>query len=186
MKPTATYQKSNSAGTFTVIYMVMALFSTKTICAQQGKNVRRIDSVVAAIDRHNWTKTDTISLEVSLEGGFAVRFYHNDQLQKVASTFYGETYREEKTYYLSGRELLFVLEKTWRYNRPVTYDSASMKASNDNESFDPEKSTVLEQKNYFSNGHLFSKVDEAGTVIASRLKTEEQRIVRDFKNNFLN
>ncbi|HRP55549.1 hypothetical protein [Agriterribacter sp.] len=186
MKPAVIYRKSNSAGTFPVIFMVILLCSAKAIYAQQVKNTRSIDSVVAAIDRHNWTKTDTTSREVSLEGGFAVRYYHNDQLQKIAATLYGETYREEKTYYLSGRTLLFVLEKTWRYNRPVTYDSASMKVNNDNEAFDPEKSTVLEQKNYFSNGHLFRRVDETGAVITTRLYAEEQRIIRDFKNNLLN
>ncbi len=186
MKPTITYHKSNSAVTFHVIFMVIALLSAKTIYAQQIKNVRSIDSVVAAIDRHNWTKTDTIPLEVSIEGGFAVLYYHNDQLLKITSTSYGETYREEKAYYLLGRELLFVLEKTYRYNRPITYDSASMKANNDTEIFDLKKSTVLKQKNYFSNGRLFRRVNETCTVITRHLNAEEQRIIRDFKNNFLN
>lgn len=184
MKPAVTCHKSNSAGTFAVIFMVVLLCSVKTMYAQQVKKIRSIDSIVAAIDhRHNWTKKDTISLEASIEGGFAVFYYMDDQLQKIDATYYGETYREEVTYYLSGRELLFVLEKTYRYNRPITYDTADMKANNDNEVFDLKRSTVLKQKNYFSKGHLFRRVDETGAVITSHLGAEEQRIISDLKNN---
>lgn len=184
MKPGVTYHKSNSTGTFPVIFMVMLLCSVKAIYAQQVKDTRSIDSIVAAIDHQdNWTRTDTISLETSIEGGFAVFYYRDDQLQKIAAIYYGETYREETTYYLQGRELLFVLEKTYRYNRPITYDTADMKANNDDEVFDLKKSTVLKQKNYFSSGHLFRRVDETGAVITSHLKAEEQRILRDLKNN---
>lgn len=141
--------------------------------------------MVAAIDhRNSWTKTDSIPLELSLEGGFAVFYYLDDQLQKVAATYYGETYREEKTYYLSGSELLLVLEETYRYNYPITYDSADMKAANGNEVFDLKRSTVLKQKNYFSNGHLFRRVDETGAVITTHLKADEKRIIRDLNNLF--
>lgn len=185
MKPAVTYHKSNSAAAFPVICMLILCCSAKTIYAQQIKNTRSIDSIVAAIDyRHNWTKTDTIPLEESIEGGFAVFYYRDDQLQKIAATYYGETYREEKTYYLQRRELLFVLEKTYRYNRPITYDTADMKANNDNEIFDLKKATVLKQRNYFSKGHLFRRVDETGAVSTSDLQAEEQRIIRDLKNNF--
>lgn len=162
---------------------MIILFSAKTISAQQINNARSIDTMVTTFDRRNsWTKTDTIPLELSLEGGFAV-FYHQDgQLQKIAATYYGETYREEKTYYLSGRKLLFVLEKTYRYNYPISYDSADMKAAYGNEGLELKRPTVLKQKNYFSNGHLFRRVDESGAVITNHLKADEKRLIHDFNN----
>ncbi len=184
VSPPACKKLKYALSAFFIIFVTIMVCTPTTMYAQQIKSIRSIDSIVAVIDhRHNWAKTDTISLEGSIEGGFAVFYYRDDRLQKIAATYYGETYREETTYYLSGRELLFVLEKTYRYNRPITYDTADMKANNDDEVFDLKKSTVLEQKNYFSSGHLFRRVDETGAVITSHLRAEEQRIIHDLKNN---
>ena len=179
----AANHKSNSAGTFPVIFLMIILFSAKNISAQQIINARSIDKMVTAIDRQNsWTKTDTIPLELSLEGGFAVFYHKEGQLQKIAATYYGDTYREEKIHSLSGRNLLLVLEKTYHYNYPITYDSADLKAVHSNEEPDLKRSTVLKQKNYFSNGHLFRKIDETGAVITNHLKADENKLIHDFNN----
>ena len=141
-------------------------------------NFKRINSI------SNWTVIDTTDLWESTEGGEARFYYSNGRLEKIIAQLLGETYQQLIEYYLLDGKLSFVFEKTLRYNRPIYYDSAATKASEDTEAFDIKKSTVMESRNYFKNEKLIYQVHTPAVDPAEgedHLLTEEERIKTAFK-----
>ena len=104
------------------------------------ENFKRINAIT------KWTTVDTTNPGEALEGSEARLYYLNAQLEKITVEYLGETYRQLAEYYLLKGALSFVFEKTYRYNRPIYYDSAAMKAENDTEAFDFNKSTIIEAR----------------------------------------
>ena len=111
-------------------------------------NFKRINAI------NQWTAISQKELSESVEGGVAKFYYQEKKLEKIVARHYGETYQEISEYYLQDGQLSFVLEKTYRYNRPMYYDSAAMKANNDTEIFNFDKSTIMEDRFYFEQGKL--------------------------------
>jgi hypothetical protein len=141
------------------------------------ENFKRINSVT------QWTFSDTVELWETLEGGEAEFFYLNDQLERIITRHFGETFQLLKEYYLLNGQLSFVLEKSYKYNRPLFYDSTAMKDNNDNQAFDFEKSEVIEDRSYFEKGVLIHQINsqDCGSPYTSDYLSEEQkRIKSDF------
>ena len=117
------------------------------------ENTKRINSI------KNWSLIDEKELwETSfetLEGGLAKFYYKDGRLEKIVTRMFGETFQQITEYYLLNEQLSFVFEKSYIYNRPVYYDSVSMKENNDNEVFELEKSKMIEDRTYFENGKRF-------------------------------
>lgn len=121
----------------------------------------RFDSIRSVVREMNavtnWAITTRQDLEESTEGG-EVSFYSlNGRVQKMKARRYGETYQQVTEYYLSDGNLLFVLDTTFQYNRPMYYDSTAMKDAGDTEAFDFDKSTVIIDSVYFAEGKIVKR-----------------------------
>lgn len=142
------------------------------------ENFKRINSIT------NWTSIDTLELSTG-EGGEARYYYQNGLLEKIITRQFGETFQQLTEYYLLKGALSFVFERSYRYNRPIYYDSAAMKAQNDTETFDPRKSGIVEDRSYFENGRLFYQVnnEDCGSPFSQEyLQEEEKRIKADLES----
>ena len=141
------------------------------------ENFKRINSIA------KWTSTEKKELEESTEGGEATFYYSTGVLEKIVIRHFGETFQQLTEYYLLKGQLSFVFEKSYKYNRPIYYDSTSMKENNDKEAFDFEKSEILEDRSYFEKGKLIHQVNnqDCGSPFADDyLMNEQKRIVADF------
>ncbi len=142
------------------------------------ENYRRINSIT------NWSGIKVEELLETTEGGEASFYYQKGNLEKITTRNYGETFQLITEYFLLKKQLCFVYEKSFQYNRPMYYDIAAMKENNDTEAFDFEKSKVTESRSYFENGQLFLQTRSTGSSSSDKhnsLKNEQQRILSDFK-----
>jgi hypothetical protein len=140
-------------------------------------NFKRINSIT------NWTTIKTKDIWETTEGGEAKFYYLNGQLEKITTRHFGETFQLLTEYYLLKGELSFVFAKSYKYNRPMYYDSTHMKENNDTEAFDFEKSEIVEDRSYFENGKLLDQLNnqDCGSPFADDYLLEEQkRIKADF------
>lgn len=112
------------------------------------ENFKRINAIT------RWTSIVKKDLWESTEGGTATFYYSNGNLEKIVVREFGETYQLLTAYYLLKGQLSFTLERNYRYNRPIYYDSTAMKENNDTEAFDMGKATITVIRGYFSNNRL--------------------------------
>lgn len=141
-------------------------------------NFIRINSIT------NWTSIDTKELGETTEGGEARYYYQNRQLEKIVTRHFGETFQQLTEYYLMDGQLSFVFEKSYKYNRPMYYDTKAMKENNDTEAFDFDKSEIIEDRSYFDKGKLLHQINnqDGGSPFADDYLVEEQkRIKTDFE-----
>lgn len=141
-------------------------------------NFKRINSI------SQWTSISTEELPESAEGGTARYFYHNKQLEKIVAQQYGECYQVLSEYYLLNGQLSFAFERRYQYNRPIYYDATAMKANNDTEAFDLDKSSITELRSYFENGKLLHQVNHANVVppnSGNDLVQEQERLREEFE-----
>lgn len=142
------------------------------------ENFKRINSIT------NWTSIDKKELWETAEGGEAKYYYQNGQLEKIVTRQFNETSQQLTEYYLIKGELSFVLEKSYKYNRPMYYDMAAMKDNNDTEVFDFDKYEITEDKSYFEKGSLLHQINnqDCGSPFAAEyLLREQERILTDFE-----
>lgn len=141
-------------------------------------NFKRINSI------SNWTSIKTNDIWETTEGGEAKFYYLKGQLEKITTRHFGETFQLLTEYYLLNGQLSFVFAKSYKYNRPMYYDSTSMKENNDTEAFDLEKSKIVEDRSYFYNGKLLHQLNNqnCGSPFADDyLIVEQKRIKANFE-----
>lgn len=141
------------------------------------ENFNRINSISI------WTSVDKKELEETTEGGEATFYYSNGILEKIVTRHFGESFQQLTEYYLLNGQLSFVFEKSYKYNRPIYYDSNSMRENNDTQSFDFDKSEIIEDRSYFDKGKLIHQVNnqDCGSPFANDyLLTQQKRISADF------
>ena len=138
-------------------------------------NFKRINSIP------KWTIIKTKDIWETTEGGEAKFYYLNGQLEKITTRHFGETFQLLAEYYLLKGQLSFVFEKSYKYNRPFYQDSTTM---NDTETFDFEKSEIIEDRSYFDKEkllHQLNNQDCGSPFTADYLLGEQKRIQTDFK-----
>jgi len=132
-----------------------------------------------------WTSVKKKDIEgESAEGGEATFYYTDKGLEKVIARHYGEMGQMLIEYYLMNGQLSFVLEKEYRYNRPLFYDTKAMKDNNDTEAFDFNKSEVITTRNYFENGNIIMINNTTGrgfNISADYLSEQEKNLTESFK-----
>ncbi len=141
-------------------------------------NFKKINSTTS------WTQVKEKILTETGEGGYALFYYQGKQLQKIVARQYGETFQQLDEYDLRNGQLSFVLERSYRYNRPIFYDSAAMKANEDSEAFDFGSSRIEENRCYFLQGrlaHLLNNQDCGAPFASDFLQEEEKRIKAAYK-----
>ena len=132
------------------------------------ENFRRINT------KENWTTIDRRTLEESTEGGEALFYYDNDQLEKIVVRHFGETGQQLNEYYLLADELSFVFERTLHYDRPIYFDDDATMVDED---------AIDEQRSYFVKEELLHQLvsgDCGAPFSADYLKEEEKRIKTGF------
>lgn len=142
------------------------------------ENFKRINSI------SRWTSIVQKELLETTEGGEAKFYYQNKKLEKVVTHEFGETFQQLKEYYLISGKLSFVYEKSYKYNRPMYYDSAALKENNDSEVFDFKKSEIIETRSYFDNEKLLHQLtnEDCGSPFSDDyLNGEQSRINKDFE-----
>lgn len=142
------------------------------------ENFKRINSI------SGWTSIVQKELLETTEGGEAKFYYQNGKLEKIVTHQFGETFQKLNEYYLLNSRLSFVYERSYKYNRPMYYDSAAMKENNDTEAFDFKKSEIIENRSYFDNGKLLHQLtnEKSSSPFSDEYLSEEQnRINKDFE-----
>jgi hypothetical protein len=144
-------------------------------------NFKRINSI------DEWSLVLQKDLYQSTEGGYVCFYYFNDQIEKIVERNFGESGQNLTEFYLLNGELSFVLERSYNYNRPLFYDSTSMKENNDTEAFDFEQSEIMEDRSYFIKGKMVHAVvsGDCGSPFnqeylneeGKRLKSEMKKLI---------
>ena len=130
---------------------------------------------------NNWESIKKVDLYQSTEGGEATFYFKDKKLQKVISKNYGETGKEIKEYYLNNDSLMFVYEATYKYNRPMYFDSLKMQEMKDTAAFDMDETAMVEQRSYFIKAALVhqSNNQDCGAPFAESYLREEQKRITD-------
>lgn len=141
-------------------------------------NFKRINEIT------EWTSVDKRKLNQSTEGGAATYYFLQDTLLKVVAIHFGETGKNIQEFYTRNGQLSFVFEQQCQYNRPITWDSTAMQENNDTETFDIDKSEIIEDRSYFENGDLIRQINnqDCGSPFAEDyLKEEQVRLKTEFE-----
>lgn len=142
------------------------------------QNFKRINSI------DKWESMSTKELWESTEGGQVNYYYSKQGLEKIVARQFGETGQVLIEYYLLNGKLSFVFQKSYRYNRPLFYDSASMKMNDDDQVFDFELSEIIEDRSYFKNGKLVHQINsqDCGAPFSDEyLQDEQKRLMKEFE-----
>jgi hypothetical protein len=169
------------------------IFTDTTYNEYLGKKLKPIRENFKKINEiKEWTAIDNRKLNEFTEGGAATYYFLKDSLLKIVASHFGETGKTIEEYYTQGGKLSFVFEKTYHYNRPITYDSIAMKENNDTEVFDINKSEIVEDQSYFENGVLIRQINnqDCGSPFKQpylqkeqvRLQTEFGKLLKLLKN----
>ena len=99
-------------------------------------------------------------LSGSTEGGELLIYNLDGKLLRLTATYYGETGKWVEDYYLDDLGFpVFVFTQDYAYNRPFYYTEAEARSNGDTEWFDPEKTTVAENRYYFEDEQLIRWLD---------------------------
>jgi hypothetical protein len=141
-----------------LIISVYILLSSNFLFAQNKDSLIKDIRIEYSEIRANLDSYDTTMTEIwgeSTEGGQATAYYDNEDLKLIEVIRFGETGENQIEYYFNNGELIFSFEQNFKYNRPIYWDEEIAKENGDNEAFDPEKTTVKEDRYYFNNEKLF-------------------------------
>ena len=140
-------------------------------------NFQRISTI------SRWSSVVTRDLEEPGEGGEATFYYADERLEKVVTRHFGEMGQQQADYYLLNGQLSFVLEKLYRYNRPIYYDSTAMQQALDTEAFAFDSSAVAERRSYFAQNQLVHQIPRSGPAasVTQPLPQEQERINAEFQ-----
>lgn len=142
--------------------------------------VRRSFSRITS--KSDWNSIQTISLDKSTEGGEA-RIYRGEQgRERITVHLFGEMYQSLNEYFLEDGELIMVVERTLKYNRPIYFDEETAAEFGD-EPFDTFKSQLVEARNYFIGGAMVHQVhnqDCGAPFDQSYIDSENDRIWSEF------
>lgn len=112
-------------------------------------------------------------------------YFQENKLEKIITRHFGETAQKLTEYYLLNGELSFVFEKLYKYNRSIYWDLKAKEENNDTEVFNFEKSEIMEDRSYFTDGKLLHQINnqDCGSPFASNYLLEEQeRLLTEFRN----
>lgn len=138
------------------------------------ENFKRINSI------SNWSYIDTHKLWKTTGIGEAKFYYQNGLLEKIVTRLYGESFQQLTEYYLLNKQLSFVFEKSYTYNRPIYYDSITMKENDGTEIVDFSKSEIQEDRSYFEKEDLMHKIegDDCGAPFSKDFLLQEQQRIK--------
>ncbi len=122
-------------------------FNFSAALAQTDAPISTIRARYAAINKRaaRYKKVKKQLSGFSLEGGELVAYLDGTSIVKMVATHYGEMGRSSEEYYYSTGKLIFVLHKTFHYDKPMGKVLRS-----------------LENRYYFNNDELIRWIDGDG------------------------
>lgn len=132
-------------------------------------------------DKVLWTRVVRKELFETAEGGEVLFWYEGNDVQRIATRQFGETYQDIAVYFLKNGQLSFVYRKHYRYNRPVYYDTLQMKANDDTEAFDIALSEVTERYSYFEEGRLLYETERGTALGEENVEGTTESLLTDFE-----
>ena len=181
-------RKNNSNKKLQDTFLIKETFNevdkpTNEYLTEQLKPIRENFKRINSITRDNWSSIVTQDLEGTNEGGEVTYYHWNNELEKIVTKEFGETFQVLTEYYLLKGKLSFVYQKALKYNRPIYHDSMAMREMKDNEVFNIDKSEIEETRNYFENEKLINQISnqDCGSPFSEEYLLEQQK---EFIYNF--
>lgn len=146
------------------------------------KPIRENFKKLNSIKSDNWSNIQIKKLDGTNESGEATYYYWNSNLSKIITKEYGETFQVLTEYYFLGKQLSFVFEKSYKYNRPIYQDTTAMKEMNDTETFEFDRSEINENRSYFDKRRLIYQLnnqDPGSSFTDTYLQEEQIRILKN-------
>lgn len=130
------------------------------------------DSILKIREHFNYVNNNLSRLEQrtfeetdhSTEGGKGLLYFDGTDLVKVSLELLGETGKLERELYFKNEYLLFIFDKSYRYNAPIYIDDSRAKEFGLSEGFNAEKTKVYEDRFYFENEKLIRWIDSSGQL----------------------
>lgn len=143
------------------------------------QQIQEIREVYAKVNKNLSTyKVTESEKDESTEGGTEKIYIHNNQIVKIVEEYLGEIGKRTIEYYFAeGGDLRFVFEQTTNYNAPIYVT----KAEEGIEVFDPEKSTIEENRYYFYNEKMIRWLLPTGEIAdfdQPKLNKKEKALLR--------
>lgn len=99
----------------------------------------------------------------SEEGGVVKAYYEGRKLQFITSEYFSETGKQRTEYYFDSGKLVFLLDVSLTYNRPIGYDEKKAKENGDTEWYDDKKTKKVIDRYYFHNDKLIQWINGGKT-----------------------
>ena len=138
--------------------IILGLAGSWIVCAAAGPNrpadpILSIRQQYAAINRKaaRYKKVKKELSGYSAEGGELVAYFDGQAIPKIVATYYGEMGRTIEEYYFANGKLIFVYQKVFHYNRPLSGKVVRTE----------------ESRFYFNNDQLIRWLDEKGKQVSS-------------------
>jgi hypothetical protein len=132
-------------------------------------------------------KKDTIELQnMSSEGGSAIVYKDKSgHIRLITSELYFESGKSLDEFYFANDSLIFVYLKIHKYNVPFYVDSSMVKETGD-ESFDPSKTKVSEERCYFFKNKLIQWIGPNRKLVSRKNSYEnKEKEIMDFCKELL-
>ena len=125
--------------------------------------INKIDEEKAIIDSsiNNLRKVEKDIYGLSAEGGIIKTYYDKDNLKKFELTFYGETGKAVKEYYINSGKVILIIIKEFYYDKPIYIEGSKV-------------DKVIYNKYYLFENKLLKWIDETG--ISKNLKVHDYSI----------
>lgn len=119
--------------------------------------VTAVRAKVNAINAHT-SEYKKVEKETTEES--ATAFFHNNGIVKINATFYKETGKSVVEYYYENGKPLFIFEKEFDYNKPISVDPVHIRA-------------IKENRLYYENGMLMKWIDDRHKEVPTSTKSFE-------------
>jgi hypothetical protein len=172
----------------TNIILTILLFVSSAISAQSHdsaiKEIRtKYKYIRNNLNSFSLTKTDIWN--ESTEGGEGKAYFDKNDLKLIEIILYGETGKRIIEYYFDDEKLFFAFEQLFKYNAPIYLDKKRAKEEGYDVYFDPDKTTVNENRYYFENEILIQWLDnnknEIDLTKDSNIKVGQELILHSNK-----
>lgn len=119
----------------------------------------------------SYTLTNIEILDESAEGGEGKAYFDKNDIKLIEVVWYGETGKRVLEYYFDNDSLFFAFEQLFEYNAPMYIDKETAKYEGVDDYFDPDKTTIVENRYYFGNEVLIRWLDNSKKKIDLTIKS---------------
>lgn len=158
------------------------LFAADSTMVSKQKAIE--DMYRALRSKTEWVSIDTVSLDGPVKPGYAIFKNSGTGIELIVAQKYDKFSNVKTEYLLQQGKPLFAYSFRYVYNRAIDYDSLAMVKNNDTEFYNPKKSKIVEERDYFEDGKLFKQITNLAKDGASSeefLGKETYKITKELK-----